>query len=207
MPKSTFYRLTEEKKERILEAAKQEFFRVPYPEASINKIIKAADIPRGSFYQYFEDKKDLFLFVIADQHEKIMGCIRKQMEVSAGDFFGFVFDLIDRFEQIIGIAEVEEFVNRFADVETMRVIDGMIRGDHIFAGLEKEVENMLLDNFDYDCIKASGEQERRYFIRIVSSSIRDSLKQYVCPETKVSPDELCTELRGRIRLLESVFKK
>ena len=66
MPKSTFYRISEEKRNRILTAARNEFLSVPYSEVSINKIIKEAKIPRGSFYQYFEDKEDLFYFMLQE---------------------------------------------------------------------------------------------------------------------------------------------
>ena len=52
----TFLRLPEEKRNRFLEAAWEEFTSVPFEEASINKIVRRAKIPRGSFYQYFSDK-------------------------------------------------------------------------------------------------------------------------------------------------------
>ena len=61
MPTDTFFRLPEEKRARILEGAWSEFTAVPYAEASINRIVQTSRIPRGSFYQYFEDKNDLFL--------------------------------------------------------------------------------------------------------------------------------------------------
>ena len=61
MPSATFFNLPAEKREKLLSAARAEFARVPYAEASINKMIQAADIPRGSFYMYFRDKEDLFL--------------------------------------------------------------------------------------------------------------------------------------------------
>lgn len=48
-----------EKRERLLLAAEEEFARVPYAEASINRMIRAAGIPRGSFYMYFRDKEEL----------------------------------------------------------------------------------------------------------------------------------------------------
>ena len=64
MPTDTFFKLPEEKRERIIKAAVDEFARVPFSEASINRIVKAAGIPRGSFYQYFSDKEDLFLLVL-----------------------------------------------------------------------------------------------------------------------------------------------
>lgn len=62
MPKKTYFNLDEDKKLRILNAAKEEFSRVPLLEASISNVIKIAGIPRGSFYQYFENKEDLYFY-------------------------------------------------------------------------------------------------------------------------------------------------
>lgn len=64
MPTSTFFRLPSEKRQRLLDAAWNEFTRVNFSDVSINKIIQTAQIPRGSFYQYFENKDDLFLHLI-----------------------------------------------------------------------------------------------------------------------------------------------
>ncbi|WP_449539681.1 TetR/AcrR family transcriptional regulator [Ferdinandcohnia sp. Marseille-Q9671] len=66
MPKITFFNLPEDKKQTLIEAAKTEFSRVPLFDASISNIIKAAKIPRGSFYQYFEDKEDAFFFLLGE---------------------------------------------------------------------------------------------------------------------------------------------
>lgn len=64
MAKETFHALESSKKDRILEACIQEFSSVSYSQASINRIIKTAKIPRGSFYQYFENKEDCYLEVL-----------------------------------------------------------------------------------------------------------------------------------------------
>lgn len=66
MPTERFYNLPEEKKRSIREAAIEEFIRVPYEKASINKIIQTAGISRGSFYTYFEDKRDLLGYIFED---------------------------------------------------------------------------------------------------------------------------------------------
>ncbi|MDH6365346.1 AcrR family transcriptional regulator [Enterococcus sp. PF1-24] len=62
MPTETFLNLPIEKQQRLMEAAKIEFSRAPLKEASIANIIKLAGIPRGSFYQYFTDKEDLYFY-------------------------------------------------------------------------------------------------------------------------------------------------
>ena len=59
MPTETFMKLSEEKKNKILVAAKKEFTRVPFEQTSIKNIVEDAEIARGSFYQYFESKEDL----------------------------------------------------------------------------------------------------------------------------------------------------
>ena len=61
MPKETFLNLPEEKRNRILDAAIQEFAANPYDVASISNIVRKVGIAKGSFYQYFEDKKDLVI--------------------------------------------------------------------------------------------------------------------------------------------------
>lgn len=62
LPTKTFFHLPKEKQERLLEAAAIEFSRVPVQDASIANIVKLANIPRGSFYQYFENKEDLYYY-------------------------------------------------------------------------------------------------------------------------------------------------
>ncbi|WP_188457012.1 TetR/AcrR family transcriptional regulator [Virgibacillus oceani] len=69
MPKQTFFNLPEEKKQTLIEAAKKEFSRVSLYKASISNIIKTSGIPRGSFYQYFDNKEDVFFFLL-NEHAK-----------------------------------------------------------------------------------------------------------------------------------------
>jgi TetR/AcrR family transcriptional regulator len=60
MPKETFNKLPIEKQKLIFDACVKEFSTFTYSQASINQIIKNANISRGSFYQYFEDKWDAY---------------------------------------------------------------------------------------------------------------------------------------------------
>lgn len=73
MPTSTFYNLGDNKKQRIFDAAVQEFSTKHFSDASINQIIRHAGIPKGSFYQYFAGKEDIYLYMMekidAEKHE------------------------------------------------------------------------------------------------------------------------------------------
>lgn len=64
MPRDLFFSLSHEKQSRIIEASVGEFSKALYQDTSINQIIKNAGISRGSFYQYFDDKDDLYFYVL-----------------------------------------------------------------------------------------------------------------------------------------------
>ena len=64
MPKKTFFNLPEEKREKIIEMALEEFSKNTFTNASITKIAENAGIAKGSVYQYFSDKKDLYKYIV-----------------------------------------------------------------------------------------------------------------------------------------------
>lgn len=64
MPKQTFFNLSEEKRERILKEAVTEFKSYNYDVASVNRIVEKSGISKGSFYQYFIDKEDLYIYIM-----------------------------------------------------------------------------------------------------------------------------------------------
>jgi AcrR family transcriptional regulator len=65
MPFSRFARMPEDKRERLLTSAAQEFATYGYEGASLNRILEVAHIGKSSAYYYFADKADLFATVSA----------------------------------------------------------------------------------------------------------------------------------------------
>ena len=65
MPTDTFFNLPEEKRCQIEKVAITEFAAKPLQSASINAIVSAAGIAKGSFYQYFENIDDLHKHILA----------------------------------------------------------------------------------------------------------------------------------------------
>ncbi|MCL1848717.1 MAG: TetR/AcrR family transcriptional regulator [Clostridiales bacterium] len=64
MPKQTFFNLPEEKRRLIEKAALDEFAAAGYDNAVLNHIVETSGIAKGSFYQYFEDLKDLYFHMV-----------------------------------------------------------------------------------------------------------------------------------------------
>lgn len=65
MPKETFFNLPEDKRNLINSAAVHEFSQANYNTASINQICRRSNVAKGSFYQYFTDKLDLYVYIMA----------------------------------------------------------------------------------------------------------------------------------------------
>lgn len=91
LPSQTFFNLSEEKRQRIIRAAYREFSKHSLNNSSIAQIVKTAGIARGSFYQYFEDKNDLYLYLV----KIFQSSYKKQMihafEKNQGHFYkGFL---------------------------------------------------------------------------------------------------------------------
>ena len=66
MPLPTFFNLPEDKRARVVEALKVEFAARPYARASVDRVIAAAGVSKGSFYQYFENKEDAYAHLVRE---------------------------------------------------------------------------------------------------------------------------------------------
>ena len=96
MPSETFYKLSDEKKEKIIEAALKEYSRVPPDLVLVKNIVEDAGIARGSFYQYFESKDDLLSYILKKDLNEIENFIIKDLEkFPKKDIFEIYIDIFD----------------------------------------------------------------------------------------------------------------
>ena len=95
MPSDTFLRLNDEKKKKLIDASFKEFSLNNFNDASINRIIKEAGISRGSFYMYFEDKKDLYFYLLEQYGEILSNNMKKDLIKNKGDLFKMFQDNIE----------------------------------------------------------------------------------------------------------------
>src|SRR5215470_10582240 len=95
MPTQTFHALPAARRGRLVKEAIVEFSERTYAEASLSRIARRSRIPKGSFYQYFENKLDLYRWLIADEAPR-----RKREFLGAtslgGDFWTALETTIER---------------------------------------------------------------------------------------------------------------
>lgn len=72
MARNRFDNLEPDKQEAILQAAGEEFVKKGFTGASINRIIKASGMSKGSVYYYFEDKADLFATTLERSLQRLL---------------------------------------------------------------------------------------------------------------------------------------
>ena len=102
MPSDTFFHLPAEKREKFLAAAREEFARTAYEDVSINRIIRAAEIPRGSFYMYFQDKRELFRYVLEEYIRQAADLVVEELHRREGDLFAVALSFYDQAQRQTG---------------------------------------------------------------------------------------------------------
>ena len=147
MPSTTFYNLPAEKRERLLSAARAEFARVPYEEASVNRMIRAAGIPRGSFYMYFTDKEELFRFLMETYSGMLSDWMGAQLAQNGGDLFAAflaLFDFIQANRESVPFQELAAILHRNRQMQPGLLLEGL-RPGAVLERLRPQVDLSRLD--------------------------------------------------------------
>ena len=150
MPSNTFLNLPEDKQNRLMDAASREFSAKPYNEASINKIIQEAGIPRGSFYMYFQDKEELFRYLVHGYMEQLLMVLEESLLRESGDVFAALRALFDyvwekRGEQSLGgMGAMSAIISRNGGMQRGALLDLLDSGEAL-ERLRQSVNPELLD--------------------------------------------------------------
>ncbi|WP_078409129.1 TetR/AcrR family transcriptional regulator [Priestia abyssalis] len=84
---SKFLNLDKEKQDRIINAAIKEFAQKGFDKASTNEIVKEAGISKGLLFHYFQNKKQLYLFLYEHTIDVLMEKIMEKINWDEKDIF------------------------------------------------------------------------------------------------------------------------
>ncbi|MHA7651227.1 TetR/AcrR family transcriptional regulator [Mycobacterium sp. ML4] len=97
MPTVTWARVDPARRAAVIEAAEAEFGAHGFSNGSLNVIARRAGVAKGSLFQYFADKRDLYAYIadVASQRVRayVEGIIRELDPTRP--FFEFLTDLLD----------------------------------------------------------------------------------------------------------------
>lgn len=207
MPKETFYRLPDEKRERIMAAAEREFLENSFEAASINRIIKEAAIPRGSFYQYFEDKKDIFLYIVSTHKNEAFGFVESFIKDSDGDVFSFMIKAID----FMISAECSEKVEGMKRIFSQPWVFDMIVSDTM-KGKQEEAntpKGIMFKYIDKNQLNVENDDELIALINIFASiSLGLFFKIFIMGKNmEIDKEKIRKNIYDEIATLEKKYKK
>ncbi len=199
MPTKTFFNLREEKRQRIEKALINEFSKSSFEQASITNIIKEANIPRGSFYQYFVDKKDAIKYLIEkfvlSDHERIYQCLVE----TKGDIFDAAVRVYDY--------RTSNAILNF-DIKLVKNILEELRKNNINIFENKDIlknEKSLMEFIDKDKLNLKSDKDLYYFMRIITAIIR-SVTMEVLSE-RISKEEGKEILEKELEILKNGMEK
>jgi len=110
MPTTTFFRLRDEKQETILRAAIHEFVKNGFTRAKTSDIAQGAGISKGSVFQYFENKQELFVYCAKWALEVFMKKLDEQINIGDMDIYEYFQDNAARTELLQSEGELSAFM-------------------------------------------------------------------------------------------------
>lgn len=173
MIKKTFYNLPYEKRKRITDAVIKEFMERPNEKVSINGIIKTAEISRGSFYQYFDDKVDLIEIITKTMFEESSNKAKEILKLSCGDLFVMYIKMFDYFG---------DYSSQKQTMKIMRnIVDSFKANDDLVSEYLKNRFNMALTNneiytmVDRQNLKFQDNESVKCLIEILTQVLKNAI--------------------------------
>ena len=197
MPTQTFTKLPEEKKKRIFTAIYEELKRAPFPEMSINQVIKNAGIPRGSFYQYFENKEDAFDYFIDEASRGLKQYISDKILSIHGDMFEIAAEIFDAFakdgSEFFG-SDIVRHAIPYIDMKKISPFSNYI------SDLSTEKRLQTFSALGIGNLKFKSEEEILDVLSIMEAMFHSMVPiVYSHPELT---DELCESYRRRLKIIK-----
>ncbi|MBM7600906.1 AcrR family transcriptional regulator [Virgibacillus halotolerans] len=204
MPKQTFFNLPESKRQTLIQAAQKEFSRVPVYQASISNIVKSAEIARGSFYQYFEDKEDIFFFILEERTKEI----QTNFMLSLKKYDGDIFDAITEMFQLLikGLPNQEKgkfYKNAFLHM-THKIESSF---SMIFSNNEEENNLEEISKLiNRECLNITNDRELYHMMQILTTVMFRNLVERFAKE--LTQEEVIASYTIEMKLLkEGLYKR
>ncbi|MFJ7966579.1 TetR/AcrR family transcriptional regulator [Streptomyces sp. NPDC096324] len=148
MPTSTWTRLSPVRRERVLVAAMDEFGTHGYSTGSLNVIAREAGVAKGSLFQYFEGKLDLFAYVAEQTSLRVYTAMQPWLDGYDGstEFSRYLTDALEVWFDYFAGHPLERGVTAATNMELDPAVRNAVRApvqDLYLAGLRPLVERAV----------------------------------------------------------------
>jgi len=163
VPKDTFFNLSLEKQEKVIRSAISEFLKHGFEKANVGVIAKQAGVAKGSIYQYFDNKKELFLHAVNWSMKLLMNKYQKNVISMNIDIFTYFYETAAPLMQMLreekepAVFVQEVFLGRYGSVKDesmaamLKVADnyvlGLVRQGKENGSVRKDIDDQTLAMF------------------------------------------------------------
>lgn len=203
-----FLNLDQEKRERILNAALQEFAQKGFEKASTNSIVKEAGISKGLLFHYFKSKKDLFLFLYDYFTEMLETEFYQKFDLREKDIF-------QRFKQLMMLKA--QLIKKHPEIVNFLLAAYFEDSAEVKGDLNNRNSVSLTSAYDkifqdIDTAKFKDDIDLQRAIKIIMWTF-DGLRNQQVEKEKLSPsgnmdyEEIYTEIDVYIEMFKKLFYK
>lgn len=194
MPKDTFMNLNEEKREKVEKAMEKEFARATFEKASVSRIVKDAEIPRGSFYQYFEDKEDAIRYIVQKHislEHKMMYELLLQTQGDIFDMAVLVFEKMTNETKETDKRELYKNIMKEIKKNNIDIFDENLKFDYL-----EQVKSII----DKNNLNIQQEDSLKYIMKILVNITRSAVIEVI--DNKVSIEQGKADLQEQLKILK-----
>ncbi len=169
---STFLNLDKEKKDRIIEAALNEFSKQDFGDASITNIVKKAGISRGSFYQYFGNKENIYKYLVHYLYVHHRNDLLHLLIENSGDLYQSMMQFFDAYiDEVVHSKYFSFYKNTFLYVNHHLVgQEGIFSLSHQNRNREEE-QLQFIDVINIENLKTDSSKEVLEYIYFIVNTI------------------------------------
>ncbi|WP_343842193.1 TetR/AcrR family transcriptional regulator [Salinibacillus aidingensis] len=194
----TFFNLPDHKRKKLIDAAEKEFARVALFEASIANIVKTAGIPRGSFYQYFQDKEDLYFYLLDKKLDESKRYFVSILDHHNGDIFEAMVDMYHKFLVMMPDEEEHNFIKNALLYATNKVensftsiFDSTYDNNHYYK---------VIESINREKLKVKEDEDLLSILQVMSAVAFHNI--IVKLSNKLSDDEATEQFKVQMELLK-----
>lgn len=159
---------TFERKEQLIAAARKEFINNNYEKASLNTIIKNANLSKGVFYYHFKNKEALYITLLEEAAQKKWHYINSHSHTK--DYH--TLDIFDRF--IYQAKTSVQFAHEFPQYHQLGRMFIKEKGNPIYWTALKHIEKLGTDILDemIETAYKNGEINNKYPVHFTVKLLR-----------------------------------
>ncbi|MRH43675.1 TetR family transcriptional regulator [Aquibacillus halophilus] len=199
---SKFLSLEPEKQQRIVNAALKEFGQKGYEKASTNEIVKNAGISKGLLFHYFQNKKQLNIFLFEYSVEMMMDEFFGEMDLLEKD-------VLKRYVQItrLKLNLFKKYPSMF-DFITNAIQDESVKEQTKLKETIESAYHKVFDGIDYSLFKEGVDIQKALQVIIwtfqgFGEQEQENMKELDITEYDI--DKIVEDMNPYIELLRDAF--